>query len=41
MGICPLVGENTGKLVLIPNNLYGGKGTSIYKFSLMDEPKQD
>ena len=28
LGICPIVGDNTGKLVLIPHTPYGGKQAS-------------
>ncbi len=40
LGICPVVGDNSGKPELIPHTPYGGKwGPS--GLTLLDEPKPD
>ena len=41
MGIYLLVGDNSGKLELIPHNIYGLKWASIYKLMPEDEPALD
>jgi hypothetical protein len=41
MGICPLVGDNIWKRMLIPNVIYGLKVPSPWKVSLEDEPILD
>ncbi len=40
LGICPLVGDNTAKAVLIPHTPFGGSGGSS-DLALKDEPKPD
>ncbi len=41
MGIYLVVGDNPGKLGLIPHMSYGTKGASACKLSLPDEPTSD
>ena len=40
MGICLIVGDNLGKLGLIPHTHYGGK-PGPQGLALTDEPKSD
>ena len=40
LGICPVVGDNPGKLGLIPHTSYGRKRGS-QDLALLDEPKSD
>ncbi len=41
LGICPIVGDNSGKPELIPHTPYGGKQGIFRDLALLDEPKSD
>jgi hypothetical protein len=41
LGICPIAGDNSRKLELIPHTPYGGKRGTLRSLALLDEPKSD